>query len=147
MTNSLKDYEEMFQRLSLSELEVEDGGFKLRMKKEWTASVPAAVAPESAVQIQASEMALEPAVETATESKAVSGVEVKAPLLGVFYGAVGGKRAVEVGDKVEKGDVLCTLEAMKMMNEVKAPVSGTVKQVLAAEGDLVEFDQVLFVIE
>ena len=147
MTNSLKDYEEMFQRLSLSELEVEDGGFKLRMKKEWKAPVPAAVAPESAVQIQASEMALEPAVETATESKAVSGVEVKAPLLGVFYGAVSGKKAVEVGDKVEKGDVLCTLEAMKMMNEVKAPVSGTVKQVLAAEGDLVEYDQVLFVIE
>ena len=147
MTNSLKDYEEMFQRLSLSELEVEDGGFKLRMKKEWKASVPAAVAPESAVQIQASEMALEAAKEAEPEAGVISGVEVKAPLLGVFYGAVGGKRAVEAGDKVEKGDVLCTLEAMKMMNEVKAPVSGTVKQVLAAEGDLVEFDQVLFVIE
>ncbi len=147
MTNSLKDYEEMFRRLSLSELEVEDGGFKLRMKKEWKAPDPAAASAEGAMQIQASEMVLEPAKETEAESKAVSGVEVKAPLLGVFYGAVGGKRAVEVDDKVEKGDVLCTLEAMKMMNEVKAPVSGTVKQVLAAEGDLVEFDQVLFVIE
>ena len=99
------------------------------------------------MQIQASEMALEPALEAEAESFAVSGVEVKAPLLGVFDGAVGRKRAVEAGDKVEKGDVLCTLEAMKMMNEVKAPVSGMVKQVLAAEGDLVEFDQVLFVIE
>ena len=146
MTNSLKDYEEMFRRLSLSELEVEDGDFKMRMKREGTAP-SVAVVPEGAVQIRASEMALEPAKETETESFAISGVEVKAPLLGVFYGAAGGKRAVEVGDKVEKGDVLCTLEAMKMMNEVKAPVSGTVKQVLAAEGDLVEFDQVLFVIE
>ncbi len=146
MTNSLKDYEEMFKRLSLSELEVEDGDFKLRMKKEWIAPGVAAV-PEGAVQDQASEKALEPAKETETDAKAVSGVEVKAPLLGVFYGAVGGKRAVEVGDRVEKGDALCTLEAMKMMNEVKAPVSGTVVQVLAAEGDLVEFDQVLFVIE
>ena len=146
MTNLLKDYEEMFRRLSLSELEVEDGDFKMRMKREWTAP-SVAVVPEGAVQIRASEMALEPAKETEAESFAVSGVEVKAPLLGVFYGAVGGKRAVEVGDKVEKGDVLCTIEAMKMMNEVKAPVSGTVKQVLAAEGDLVEFDQVLFVIE
>ena len=147
MTNSLKEYEEMFQRLSLSELEVEEGGFKLRMKKEWKAPALEAVVPEGAVQIQASEMALEPAKKTEAESFAVSGVEVKAPLLGVFYGAVGGKRAVEAGDKVEKGDVLCTLEAMKMMNEVKAPVSGMVKQVLAAEGNLVEFDQVLFVIE
>ena len=146
MTNSLKDYEEMFRRLSLSELEVEDGDFKMRMKREWTAP-SVAVVPEGAVQIRASEMALEPAKETEAESFAVSGVEVKAPLLGVFYGAAGGKRAVEVGDKVEKDDVLCTLEAMKMMNEVKAPVSGSVKQVLAAEGDLVEFDQVLFVIE
>ena len=146
MTNSLKDYEEMFKRLSLSELEVEDGDFKMRMKREWTAP-SVAVVPEGTVQVRASEMALEPAKETEAESFAVSGVEVKAPLLGVFYGAAGGKRAVEVGDKVEKGDVLCTLEAMKMMNEVKAPVSGTVKQVLAAEGDLVEFDQVLFVIE
>ena len=147
MINSLKDYEEMFKRLSLSELEVEDGDFKLKMKKEWVAPAVAAVAAVGAVPNQASEKALEPANETETESFAVSGVEVKAPLLGVFYGAVGGKRAVEAGDKVEKGDVLCTLEAMKMMNEVKAPVSGTVKQVLAAEGDLVEFDQVLFVIE
>ncbi|WP_022767751.1 acetyl-CoA carboxylase biotin carboxyl carrier protein [Butyrivibrio sp. NC2007] len=146
MTNSLKDYEDMFRRLSLSELEVEDGDFKMRMKREWVAP-SVAVVPEGAMQIQASEMALEPALEAEAESFAVSGVEVKAPLLGVFHGAVGGKRAVKAGDKVEKGDVLCTLEAMKMMNEVKAPVSGTIKQVLAAEGDLVEFDQVLFVIE
>ena len=132
MTNSLKDYEEMFKRLSLSELEIEDGDFKMRMKKEWVAP-----AVESVVT--------EPKANAATKVE-VKGVEVKAPLLGVFYGAVGGKKTVEVGDKVEKGDVLCTLEAMKMMNEVKAPVSGTVKQVLAAEGDLVEFDQVLFVI-
>ena len=65
----------------------------------------------------------------------------------MFYGAVGDKKAIEAGDKVSKGDVLCTLEAMKMMNEVKSPVDGTVAEVYAKEGDLVEFDQVLFVIE
>ncbi len=146
MTNSLKDYEEMFRRLSLSELEVEDGDFRMRMKREWIAP-SVAVVPESAVQMQMKEESYGPVKEAEPEDREVSGVEVKAPLLGVFYGAVSGKKAVEVGDKVEKGDVLCTLEAMKMMNEVKAPVSGTVKQVLAAEGDLVEFDQVLFVIE
>ena len=146
MTNSLKDYEEMFKRLSLTELEIEDGDFKMRMKKEWVAPALATVVPDDRRQSQASEKALEPAKGPGSVAVAVSGTEVKAPLLGVYYGVVGDKKAVEVGDKVEKGDVLCTLEAMKMMNEVKAPVSGTVVKVLAAEGDLVEFDQVLFVI-
>ena len=142
MTNSLKDYEEMFERLSLTELDVQEGDFKLRLKREAIplqspAPVPVLVQPPLPSQES----------EQAPGNKVISGVEVKAPLLGVFYGAVGDKKTIEAGDKVSKGDVLCTLEAMKMMNEVKSPVDGTVAEVYAKEGDLVEFDQVLFVIE
>lgn len=140
MTNSLKDYEDMFIRLSLSELEVHEKDFSLKLKRN--ASLSENVEKEP-VTLQKG-METEPVI---TAPKAAKGFEVKAPLLGVFNGAVGNKEAVKKGDKVSKGDVLCTLEAMKMLNEVTSPVDGTVAEVLAGEGDLVEFDQVLFVIE
>ncbi|MBO5551252.1 MAG: biotin/lipoyl-binding protein [Lachnospiraceae bacterium] len=140
MTGSLKDYEEMFSRLSLTELEVSDGDFKLKLKKE-PAAVQSPVMPSAA---PAEAPAYEP---EKTETESSRGFEVKAPLLGIFYGAADGEKAVSKGDRVSKGDILCTLEAMKMQNEVKAPVDGIVTEVLAKEGDLVEFDQVLFVIE
>ena len=142
MTNSLKDYEEIFERLSLTELDVQEGDFKLKLKRE--ANPPQSPAPVP-VSVQTPLPSTEP--EQAAVNNVITGVEVKAPLLGVFYGTVGDKKAIAVGDRVSKGDVLCTLEAMKMMNEVKAPVDGTVTEVYAKEGDLVEFDQVLFVIE
>ena len=138
MTNSLKDYEDMFERLSLSELEVHEKDFFLRLKRDLKSSE---IVEKEPVE---NEVKNEP---EAGEAKAVSGFEVKAPLLGVFNGSVGDKEALKKGDRVSKGDVLCTLEAMKMLNEVKSPVDGTVAKVLANEGDLVEYDQVLFVIE
>ncbi len=142
MTGSLKEYTEMFERLSLTELEVREGDFKLKMKKEsLPGQGPAAAAPSFPEKEPEAEPEKEP------ESRAGGGYEVKAPLLGVFYGASEDKKAVREGDRVEEGDVLCILEAMKMMNEVKAPVSGTVTGVFAAEGDLVEYDQVLFMID
>ncbi|MBE5839232.1 acetyl-CoA carboxylase biotin carboxyl carrier protein [Butyrivibrio sp.] len=140
MTNSLKDYEDMFERLSLSELEVQEKDFFLRLKRD--SRSPENVEKEPVAN--KNEVKNEP---EAGEAKAVSGFEVKAPLLGVFNGSVGDKEALKKGDRVSKGDVLCTLEAMKMLNEVKSPVDGTVAKVLANEGDLVEYDQVLFVIE
>ena len=142
MTGSLKDYEEMFSRLSLTELEVSDGDFKLKLKKE-PAAVQSPVMPSAA---PAEAPAYEPE-KTETETESSRGFEVKAPLLGIFYGAADGEKAVSKGDRVSKGEILCTLEAMKMQNEVKAPVDGIVTEVLAKEGDPVEFDQVLFVIE
>jgi acetyl-CoA carboxylase biotin carboxyl carrier protein len=140
MTNSIRDYEEMFSRLALTELEVQEGDFKLKLKRESLREKPAK-AP-----IEPSESPVKEPDKDSKE-KRTRGTEVKAPLLGVFYALSGDKRAVAEGDRVSKGQALCTLEAMKMMNEVVAPVDGTVTKVLASEGDLVEFDQVLFVIE
>lgn len=74
---------------------------------------------------------------------------VKAPLVGIFYEAPapGEEPLVKEGQKVKKGDVLCVIEAMKMMNELKADVDGTVKKVDVKNGDAVEFGQVLFEVE
>lgn len=77
------------------------------------------------------------------------GHEVKSPIVGVFYAAKepGAAPYVKLGDRVEKGQVLCILESMKMLNEIKAPVAGTVVKVNAANETLVEYGQVLFVLE
>ena len=142
--SSLKEYGDLFLRLNLTELSVEEGDFKIQMKREnsiKTESVKvveaAPVQKESAPTVQATE----------DSSEQVSGTQVNAPLLGIFYASVGEKKAIKEGDKVSEGDVLCTIEAMKMMNEVKAPVSGVVKEVCVSDGALVEYKQTLFVIE
>lgn len=75
--------------------------------------------------------------------------EVKSPIVGVFYAAKepGAQPFVKQGDRVEKGQVLCILESMKMLNEIKAPISGTVVKVNVTNESLVEYGQVLFVLE
>ena len=74
---------------------------------------------------------------------------MKAPLVGVFYEASSPEQDpyVKVGSRVSKGDTLCLIEAMKMMNEVAAPKDGVVKEILVENGDMVEYDAPLFIIE
>ncbi len=74
---------------------------------------------------------------------------IKAPLVGTFYAAPSpeAESFVKVGSKVNAGDVVCIIEAMKMMNEVRADVSGTVREVLVRDGSMVEYGQLMFAIE
>lgn len=83
------------------------------------------------------------------ESPESSWVEVKAPLVGVFYAAPSPEAPpfVQVGDRVEQGQVLCLVEAMKMMNQLKSPVSGVVRSIGGVDGELAEYGQVLFEVE
>ncbi len=155
---SLETYAALFERLSLTELSVEEGDCKLCLKKEpkpvtpaMAPALPAGIATENTT-----------AHGTAVDSSAATGRAgavgsadrpqpqkageiVRSPLLGVFYARVGGE-VRRVGEQVRKGDVLCTIEAMKMMNEVTSPVDGVIAEVLAADGALVEYNQELFVI-
>ena len=82
------------------------------------------------------------------ETKKVSGKEIKSPMVGTFYGAPnpGADTFVKVGDSVKEGDVLCIIEAMKMMNQIEADKSGIISDILVEDGDPVEFDQALFLI-
>ena len=79
----------------------------------------------------------------------ITGNTVKSPLVGTFYSASAPDAApyVQVGDTVKKGQVLGIVEAMKLMNEIESEYDGTVKAILVKNGDLVEFDQPMFVIE
>ena len=91
----------------------------------------------------------EPASAAISEKEDQSGNFVTSPLVGTFYAAPSQDLPpyVQVGDKVKKGQVLAIVEAMKLMNEIESEFDGTVKAILVKNGDLVEFDQPMFVIE
>ena len=75
--------------------------------------------------------------------------DVKSPMVGIFYTSPSpdSEPFIKVGDKVKKGDTLCIIEAMKIMNEIKAPCDGKIIRIMAQPGDMVEYNQVLCVIE
>jgi acetyl-CoA carboxylase biotin carboxyl carrier protein len=155
---SLETYAALFERLSLTELSVEEGDRKLCLKKEPKIAVaapapalPAGIATENTTAHGSAENTPAATGRTGAAGSAdrpqpqKAGEIVRSPLLGVFYARVGGE-VRRVGEQVRKGDVLCTIEAMKMMNEVTSPVDGVIAEVLAADGALVEYNQELFVI-
>lgn len=165
MKDSIKEYGEFFQRMNLSELSIEDGDFKIFMKKESAPVIMAAparaVSPVdgansaavNAASLSASSLSASALVNTVGASEAVAGKvlspdmeEIKAPLLGTFY-ANKDALLVKVGDTVRKGDVLCNIEAMKMFNEVLSNVDGVVSDILVRDGELVEYNQTLFIIK
>ena len=140
----IKELMKAFDASGSSYFEIEDQGFKLKLKKPSDIKVQAApvtVAPQPPAQV---------AVETpqiSTEEK-VEGDVVKAPLVGVFYSAPSPeeKPYVQVGDKVKAGQVLCLIEAMKMMSEITAPRDGVIKEIYVKNQDVVGFEEQLFLI-
>ncbi len=88
-------------------------------------------------------------VSTQVEEPQITGTPVKSPIVGVFYSASSPESDpyVTVGKTVKKGDIVCIIEAMKVMNEIKAPCDGTVTSILVENEELVEYDQALMVIE
>lgn len=105
-------------------------------------------APPVAAAAIAPAPASTPAPVADEPSPALSGETIKAPIVGTFYAAPAPDAApyVQVGDRVKVGDVLCIIEAMKLMNEIEAEVTGTIQEILAENGQPVEFDQPLFMI-
>lgn len=102
---------------------------------------------ESRIQ-QISRPSQEKDIPLSKQEEVVNGEVVRSPLVGTFYAAAGeqAKPFVEIGTKVEKGDILCIIEAMKVMNEIHAPTSGVVKEIYIKDGDMVQFDEELMVI-
>jgi acetyl-CoA carboxylase biotin carboxyl carrier protein len=146
--SSIQEYGELFERLNLTEMEVEEGDFRLKLKKEAPESAPKSLNHEEKEDLQGNSEEKQKIVDirqASTETAQYKEI-VKAPILGIFYPRANEEDKVSVGDSVKKGDVLCTIEAMKMMNEVKAPVDGVIREICAKEGDLVEYKQKLFAI-
>jgi len=122
--------------LSFSEFELDTGEIKIRIQRE-TANHAAQKMTKSSV-----------GASSAASAQTYSEPTITAPISGVYYqaSAPGEKPFVSVGDSVKKGDTLCILEAMKMMNEVKADRDGIINEILVTDGSQVEEKDVLFVL-
>ena len=136
----------------LGEVELEMGDVKIKIKSAPPAPVvPVAAAPvaapAAALAAPAGEAASAPAAESVDDLPA--GTPVKSPLVGTFYSSPSPDAPpfVLVGQKVKEGDTLFIIEAMKTMNEIKAPCDGTVVRILAQPGDMVEYNQTVVIIE
>lgn len=135
----------------LGEVAIELEGVKIKIKAAAPAPVIAA-APSAAAAPAASAA---PAAAAAAETETVpaddlpAGTQVKSPLVGTFYSSPSPDEPpfVLVGQEVREGDTLCIIEAMKVMNEIKAPCSGKVVRIMAQPGDMVEYNQLLCIIE
>jgi len=144
----LKTLIELVESSGIAELEIEEGEERVRITR---AVASGAAAPAVPVTLPAVTVPVAVAVAVAPEPSPPAeqeGHQVKSPMVGTFYRAAtpGAKPFVEVGDSVEVGDTLCIIEAMKLMNEIESDKSGVVKQVLAENGQPVEFGQPLVVI-
>jgi acetyl-CoA carboxylase biotin carboxyl carrier protein len=132
----LKEFINFMNDNSLCELEIEEEGKRIRLKK-FSENQPVIVSQVA-----------QPAKEEKA-SKREGAIEIKSPMVGTFYRAPspGAKPYVEIGDVIKPGDVVCIIEAMKLMNEIKAEIGGKVVEVLVENGQPVEFGQALFVLE
>jgi len=113
------------------------------------AAAPAAAAPAAAAPAAAAPAAAAPAETPAAEPEKISGHEVKAPMVGTYYSAPspGSAAFAEVGQKVNKGDTICIIEAMKLLNQIEADVSGTIKAICVENGEPLEYGQTICIIE
>jgi acetyl-CoA carboxylase biotin carboxyl carrier protein len=133
---------ELLDESGIAEIEISEGEESVRISR-YSSSV-AAAPPVYAPAPQAAPVAAAP---VATDD--YDGFEVTAPMVGTFYSSAspGAPGFVQVGDHVNVGDTLCIIEAMKMMNQIDAEVSGTIKSIRVQSGDPVEYGQILFVID
>ncbi len=162
--NDLKEIIKAFDDSKSVSLELKEEGFCLKLKKAEAISQAPAPAPAmpamympgpAPVPFQGpAALGAQPSgtagAEAAKQEQAaqVDGELVKAPLVGVFYASPSPDEPpyVKVGDSVKKGQILCLIEAMKMMNEVKAPVDGVVREIYAENQAVIGFDDPLFLI-
>jgi acetyl-CoA carboxylase biotin carboxyl carrier protein len=149
----LKTLIDLVAESGIAELEVTEGEDKVRIVKQSGVHLPAAPAgPIAALDAASASPAGTGASAAGTVPAAAAdepkGHEVKSPMVGTFYRAPGpgAKPFVEIGQPVKPGDTLCIIEAMKLLNEIEAEVAGAVKEILAENGQAVEYGQVLFVI-
>ena len=149
---NIKEIKEMITLMNengLVELEIEKDGMRVRLKK--TGPGMEASAGGSIVIEKTGIWPVQPKGETTGQSGKVSAntVEIKAPMVGTFYHAPSPESPpyVEVGQVIEPGQVICILEAMKLMNEIKSEIKGKILEILVDNTEPVEFGQPMFLIE
>ena len=147
---------ELLEESGIAEIEIKEGEEAVRISRMPTGGVITHVAP---AMMQAPPALAAPVTAPVAAAAATSGAAaparranehvVAAPMVGTFYGAAspGAKPFVEIGSEVKEGQVLCIIEAMKMMNQIESDKAGKITAIMATNGDPVEFGQPLFVIE
>lgn len=147
----IKKLIELVEESGITELEVQEEEGTVRISRAAPAVAPAAIQYAAAPVAPAAPPAAAPVAAAPAEAPAaeISGHQVRSPMVGTFYRSPSpeAKAFVEVGQTVKVGDALCIVEAMKMMNRIEADKAGVVKAILVNDGEAVEFDQPLIVIE
>jgi acetyl-CoA carboxylase biotin carboxyl carrier protein len=159
----VKKLVKLLSESDVDEIEIEEEGKKIRIAKhQQRASAPATPAawvseparqatsmPANALPPHAAAPSGSPAETSATAPAAANLTEIRCPIVGTFYRAPAPDAApfVQIGSEIQPGMVLCIVEAMKLMNEIESDVAGKVAKVMVENGQPVEYDQVLFLIE
>ena len=147
----LKKLIDLVQESGIAELEITEGEEKVKIVKGGVVSVipgPASTAAAAAAAAAPPGPQTAAAPAAAPEAPAIEGHVVKAPMVGTFYRSPSpdAKPFVEVGQAVKEGEVICIIEAMKLMNEIDTDAAGTVKAILVENGQPVEYGQPLFIL-
>ncbi|GIZ12974.1 acetyl-CoA carboxylase biotin carboxyl carrier protein [Pseudomonas sp. NCCP-436] len=142
---------ELLEESGIDELEIKEGEESVRISrhsKQAASYAPQPVFAAPQAPAPAAAAAAAPAAEAAPAAPKLNGTVVRSPMVGTFYRAASPSSPsfVEVGQSVKKGDVLCIVEAMKMMNHIEAEASGVIESILVENGQPVEYDQPLFTI-
>jgi len=142
---------ELLDESGIAEIEITEGEESVRISRypPGVPVAPIAVAAPAPVVAPVPAAVAAPAEAVAPVEPEEDGFEVTAPMVGTVYAASspGAAPYVQVGDRVNEGDILCIIEAMKMMNQIEADVSGVIKSIRIQNGEPVEFGQTLFVID
>ena len=141
---------ELLDESGIAEIEITEGEESVRISR-YSQNAPAAAAPMAyAAPVAAAPLAAPATAPQAAEAEPEDeGFLVAAPMVGTFYASSspGAAPYVQVGDRVNEGDTLCIIEAMKMMNQIDADVSGVVKSIRVQNGEAVEYGQTLIIID
>ncbi|XSG85725.1 MAG: acetyl-CoA carboxylase biotin carboxyl carrier protein [Methylohalobius sp. ZOD2] len=144
----IKKLLELLEESSIAEIEIHEGEESVRITRVSASTQTVVQAPPSAPAPQPAPSA-QPEESAAPEEEKFTGHAVRSPMVGTFYRAPapGAKPFVEVGQRINVGDTLCIIEAMKILNQIEADKSGVIQKILAENGQPVEYNQPLFVIE
>ena len=148
--DDIKAVMKLMAEYQLTEFSVESDGSNICIRRESTVAAVAAAPVVQTLPVPAAVPAAAPAAPAAAAAPAPApGTPVESPLVGTFYSAPSPDSApfVKVGDRVTPDTVICIIEAMKVMNEIKAEKSGVVKEIVAQNGQPVEYGQVLIILE
>jgi acetyl-CoA carboxylase biotin carboxyl carrier protein len=139
---------ELLEESDVAEIEIHEGEESVRISRGSTAVVAPMAAPIAAAPVAAPAPAAAPAVAPAAEPE-IQGHAVRSPMVGTFYSAPSPDASafVKEGDTVSAGQTLCIIEAMKILNQIESDKAGKVTKILVENGQPVEFDQPLFIIE